>query len=155
GAANFAAIHNLPIVFFCHNNSIAVSTSLEYQTAVPIYHKARAYGFPGVIVDGRDPFAVYEATNKALPRPREHRVPTAIEAVVDRPDPPTTAIGVELRTGQEKEAMQGRDPLERMRRFLLSHEAQELCGIAWSEDQDRTLKAQLEQEVRSAAELHT
>jgi len=154
GAANFAAIHNIPIVFFCHNNSIAVSTSLAYQTAVPIYHKARAYGFPGVIVDGRDPFAVYEATKKALRRAREHRVPTLIEAVVDRLDPHTTAIGVEQRTEPEKEAMQSRDPLERMRRFLLSQEAQGLCGIAWSEDQDRALQAQLAQEVRAAVELH-
>jgi TPP-dependent pyruvate/acetoin dehydrogenase alpha subunit len=34
GAANFAAIHHLPIVFFCHNNGVAVSTPLACQTAV-------------------------------------------------------------------------------------------------------------------------
>src|SRR6266705_4592879 len=90
GAANFAAIHHLPIVFFCLNNSIAVSTSLAYQTAVPIYRKAMAYGFPGIVVDGRDPFAVYDATQRALRRARETRGPTLIEALVDRLDPHTT-----------------------------------------------------------------
>src|SRR5215468_7206248 len=53
GAANFAAIHHLPIVFFCHNNGVAVSTPLACQTAVPLYRKAMAYGFPGIVVDGR------------------------------------------------------------------------------------------------------
>jgi TPP-dependent pyruvate/acetoin dehydrogenase alpha subunit len=42
GAANFAAIHHIPIVFCCHNNGVAVSTPLAAQTAVPIYQKARA-----------------------------------------------------------------------------------------------------------------
>src|SRR5437870_1486263 len=54
GAANFAAIHHLPIVFFCHNNGVAVSTPLACQTDVPLYRKAIAYGFPGIVVDGRD-----------------------------------------------------------------------------------------------------
>jgi 2-oxoisovalerate dehydrogenase E1 component len=155
GAANFAAIHKIPVVFFCHNNGVAVSTSLACQTAVPIYRKARAYGFPGVIVDGRDPFAVYDATQKALRRAREKRVPTLIEAVIDRLDPHTTAIGVDQRTEPEKEAMQRRDPLKRMRHFLLSQEAQALCGVEWSEDKDLALQARLEQEVRSAVETHT
>jgi len=95
GAANFAAIHHIPIVFFCQNNGVDVSTPLAAQTAVPIYQKARAYGFSGVIVDSRDPFAVYDAMQKALRRARDHRGPTLIEAVVDRLDPHTTAIGVE------------------------------------------------------------
>jgi TPP-dependent pyruvate/acetoin dehydrogenase alpha subunit/pyruvate/2-oxoglutarate/acetoin dehydrogenase E1 component len=154
GAANFAAIHHLPIVFFCHNNGVAVSTPLVAQTAVPIYQKARAYGFPGVLVDGRDPFAVYDATQKALRRARDHRGPTLIEAVVDRLDPHTTAIGVEQRTTQEIADMQRRDPLHRMRRFLLSPEAHALCDVVWSDAQDRALQAQLEEEVRAAVDIH-
>jgi len=155
GAANFAAIHHLPIVFFCHNNGVAVSTPLACQTAVPIYTKARAYGFPGVIVDGRDPFAVYEATRKALRRAREKRLPTLIEAVVDRLDPHTTAIGVDQRTAPEQAAMQCRDPLARMRHFLLSPETYALCGVEWSQAQDLALHAQLAQEVRAAVDTHT
>ena len=152
GAANFAAIHHIPIVFFCHNNGIAVSTPLAAQTAAPIYQKARAYGFPGVIVDGRDPFAVYDATQKALRRARDHRGPTLIEAVVDRLDPHTTAIGVEQRSAEETTDMQSRDPLHRMQRFLLSPEAYALCGVEWSDAQDCALHAQLEEEVRAAVD---
>jgi len=154
GAANFAAIHHIPLVFFCHNNGVAVSTPLARQTAVPIYQKARAYGFPGVLVDGRDPFAVYDATQKALRRARDHRGPTLIEAVVDRLDPHTTAIGVEQRTTQETADMQRRDPLHRLQRFLLSPEAHTLCGVVWSEAQDRALHTQLGEEVRAAVDTH-
>ena len=121
---------------------------------MPIYAKARAYGFPGVIVDGRDPFAVYEATQKAVRRARDKRLPTLIEAVVDRLDPHTTAIGVEQRTAEETTAMQGRDPLRRMQRFVLSPDASTLCGVEWADAQDRALHAQLEEEIRAAVDPH-
>src|SRR4029434_1492141 len=99
-------------------------------------------------------FAVYDATQKALRRARETRGPTLIEALVDRLDPHTTAIGVDQRTAQEIEDMQHRDPLQRMRRFLLSSEAHAFCGVVWSEAQDLALQARLEDEVRAAVDTH-
>src|SRR5688500_965260 len=49
---NFAAVFRAPVVFFCQNNQWAISVPLSAQTAAPIWKKAEAYGFPGVLVDG-------------------------------------------------------------------------------------------------------
>jgi len=50
--------------------------------------------------------------------------------------------------------MQRRDPLHRMQRFLFSPEAHALCGVVWSDAQDRALHAQLEEDVRATVDTH-
>ncbi|MDY7081292.1 MAG: thiamine pyrophosphate-dependent enzyme, partial [Halobacteria archaeon] len=53
---NFAGVFSTPTVFFCENNSWAISLPRERQTAsATIAQKAVAYGFEGVVVDGNDP----------------------------------------------------------------------------------------------------
>jgi 2-oxoisovalerate dehydrogenase E1 component subunit alpha len=42
--------------------------------------RAAGYGFPGVVVDGNDVLAVYEATREAVKRARRGLGPTLIEA---------------------------------------------------------------------------
>jgi len=80
-AMNFAGIHRLPIVFFCENNCWAISTPLSLQVPIPNFaDRAAGYGFPGVVVDGMDVLAVYEATKEAVERARRGEGPTFIEA---------------------------------------------------------------------------
>ena len=62
----WAAVFNAPIVFFCQNNQWAISEPLERQTRVPLYQRARGFGFPGVRVDGNDVLACYAVTRQAL-----------------------------------------------------------------------------------------
>lgn len=70
-AMNFAGVYQLPCVFFCQNNQYAISVPIREQTASDtIAQKAIAYGFPGVLVDGNDIFAVYTAVNDAVERAR-------------------------------------------------------------------------------------
>ncbi|MCL0028568.1 thiamine pyrophosphate-dependent dehydrogenase E1 component subunit alpha [Dehalococcoidia bacterium] len=88
---NFAAVHNLPIIFFCENNRYAISVPLSRQMAVDsIAVRAEGYGMPGVTVDGRDIKAVYEATREAVLRARQGQGPTLIEAMVERYLPHTS-----------------------------------------------------------------
>lgn len=78
---NFAAVHRLPIVFLCENNEWAISTPLAKQMADPDIHKrAPGYGLPGIVVDGMDPVACYEAVDAALARARSGGGPTLVEA---------------------------------------------------------------------------
>ncbi|WP_308253490.1 thiamine pyrophosphate-dependent enzyme [Pseudonocardia sp. ICBG601] len=53
----WAAAYDAPLVFFCQNNQWAISVPAERQTRVPLYQRARGYGFPGVRVDGNDVLA--------------------------------------------------------------------------------------------------
>ncbi|MBV9149028.1 MAG: thiamine pyrophosphate-dependent dehydrogenase E1 component subunit alpha [Candidatus Eremiobacteraeota bacterium] len=78
---NFAAVHQLPIVFLCENNEWAISTPQRMQMAIKdIYRKAEGYGIPGAGVDGFDPIACYAAARDALNRARDGGGPTLLEA---------------------------------------------------------------------------
>ena len=63
---NFAGVWKSPVVFLCQNNGYAISCPSSGQTASESYAiKGEAYGIPGVIVDGQDVEAVYDATHTA------------------------------------------------------------------------------------------
>src|SRR5579859_545218 len=76
----WAPVFNAPVVFFCQNNQWAISEPLEKQSRIPLYQRARGFGFPGVRVDGNDVLACYAVTKKALQAAREGQGPTLIEA---------------------------------------------------------------------------
>jgi pyruvate dehydrogenase E1 component alpha subunit len=118
-AWNFAAVFGAPVVFFCQNNQWAISVPLSQQTVAPIWRKADAYGFPGVLVDGNDVLAVYQVTKEAAERARTDGVPTLIEALTYRLGPHSTADDAgRYQPKDQVEEWRTRDPLERYARFL-------------------------------------
>jgi len=91
-AMNFAAVFRTPAIIVCQNNQVALSTPSVRQTASATFAiKAKAYGMPGVRVDGGDVLAVFEATREAVERARSGGGPTLIEAVSYRAAPHATA----------------------------------------------------------------
>jgi len=58
----WASVFNAPVVFFCQNNQWAISEPLEKQSRIPLYQRARGFGFPGLRVDGNDVLACYAVT---------------------------------------------------------------------------------------------
>ena len=68
---NFAGIHKLPVVWYCENNKYAISVPLSKQMAVKdVAVRAAAYGFEGVVVEGNDVLACYEASKAAVDKAR-------------------------------------------------------------------------------------
>ena len=79
-AANMAALYKLPALFVCENNGYGEYTAqANHQAIVDVADRAAGYGMPGVIVDGMDAVAVYEATAAALERARSGGGPTLLE----------------------------------------------------------------------------
>jgi acetoin:2,6-dichlorophenolindophenol oxidoreductase subunit alpha len=79
-AANLSAVWDLPIVFVCETNQYAGAQRFEERFKIKnVADRAAAYGMPGVIVDGNDVTAVFEATRQALERARAGSGPTLIE----------------------------------------------------------------------------
>jgi 2-oxoisovalerate dehydrogenase E1 component alpha subunit len=77
---NFAGIHRLPVIFVCENNHYAISVPQTKQMAIgDVAERAAGYGFPGVVVDGNDVLACYEAMKQAHERARAGEGPTLIE----------------------------------------------------------------------------
>lgn len=117
---NFAAIHQLPVIFFCENNSYAISVPLKKQMAIgSIADRAKGYGFPGISVDGNDPLAVYQATKEAHERVRRGEGPMLIEARTYRLVPHSTDDDDRrYRSREEVEAWKKRDPIDRFKGYL-------------------------------------
>jgi len=79
-ALNWASVFHLPMVVICENNQYAYSTPLARQMRIEhVADRAAGYGMPGVIVDGNDFCAVYEAVTQAVERARAGGGPTLIE----------------------------------------------------------------------------
>jgi pyruvate dehydrogenase E1 component alpha subunit len=116
----FASVFNAPVVFFCQNNQWAISEPLERQSRVPLFERARGFGFPGVRVDGNDVFACLAVTRKAMQAAREGQGPTLIEAFTYRMGAHTTTDDpTRYRLAAELEAWKLKDPLERVKAYLV------------------------------------
>jgi pyruvate dehydrogenase E1 component alpha subunit/2-oxoisovalerate dehydrogenase E1 component alpha subunit len=144
---NFAGVWRVPCVIVCQNNQWAISVPAERQTASrTIAVKARAYGMPGVRVDGNDFLAVYGVIRGAIERARAGEGPTFIEAVTYRVGPHSTSDDpARYRTAAEEQAWAAKDPVDRLRRHL--------TGLGQLSDaMDTALDAELSGELAAAIE---
>ena len=121
-AANLAGLWKLPAIFLCENNLYGEGTPQDKQAPIAdLARRAESYGFPGVIVDGNDVLAVYEAVSEAAARARKGDGPTMVEAKTYRyrghyeGDPQIYRKPGELETWRE------RDPVAAFRRRLLDN----------------------------------
>jgi TPP-dependent pyruvate/acetoin dehydrogenase alpha subunit len=82
---NFAALKQIPIVYFCENNFYSVQSPLvTRQPARDIRTWAASHGLPAVAVDGVNVLAVRHAVAEAVTRARSGGGPTFIEVPVYR-----------------------------------------------------------------------
>jgi pyruvate dehydrogenase E1 component alpha subunit len=121
-AANLAGVQKAPVVLFLQNNGWAISVPTTTQTAAASFaDRGPGYGLPGVRVDGNDLLAVYEVTKAAAERARRGGGPTLIEAVTYRLNVHNTADHPRrYRSEEDETAARAREPLARLRRYLLS-----------------------------------
>jgi len=141
-ALNMAAVHEVPVIFFCRNNGYAISTpSIEQFAADGVAPRAFGYRMHVIRVDGNDILAVYAATREARRIAVEHNQPVLIEAMSYRlaahssSDDPSG-----YRSKKEEEAWREKDPILRMQRWLID------LGW-WSEDEEKALQESLRREV--------
>jgi pyruvate dehydrogenase E1 component alpha subunit len=146
-AMNFAGVFQAPIVFVCVNNQWAISVPRSRQTrAKTLAHRALAYGFPGVQVDGNDLLAVFAATREAMALARQGGGPTLIEAVTYRLTGHSTADDpAKYRSDAEVREWEGKEPLPRFRRYLAAK------GVV-DDALHQRLEAEVDAEVRAAIE---
>jgi pyruvate dehydrogenase E1 component alpha subunit len=122
-AVNMASIWSLPIVYVLEANGWGISFSTEDAiNLTDLSERAKAYGIPGVSIDGYDPLAVYEAAEAAVARARRGEGPSLLVCVAPRirgheeGDPQT------YRPKEDIEEAKRNDPLPRYRSLLLDNE---------------------------------
>jgi pyruvate dehydrogenase E1 component alpha subunit len=120
---NFAALKQLPVIYFCENNFYSVQSPLatRQHPARVVWKWAASYGMPAVHVDGTNVLAVYEAVKDAVRRARAGGGPTFIEAPLYRFRAHGGA-GDDSKTGYrdvaEREAWEPHCPIKTYREFL-------------------------------------
>jgi pyruvate dehydrogenase E1 component alpha subunit len=108
------------MLYICENNMYAANTAAAATHAMPdVAGRAAGYGIPGVVVDGNDVFAVYQAANAAVDRARSGGGPTLIECKTYRWRGHTERRGqADSRDRAEVEAWQRKDPIALIERRL-------------------------------------
>jgi pyruvate dehydrogenase E1 component alpha subunit/2-oxoisovalerate dehydrogenase E1 component alpha subunit len=144
-AMNFAGVWKVPCVLVCQNNHWSISVPAERQTASKTFAvKARAYGLPGVRVDGNDLLAMCSALQAALDRARSGGGATFIEAVTYRMGPHSTSDDPSrYRSQAEVDSWAAKDPLKRLRDHLVRLNL--VSGAS-----DAALEAELTAEIAAA-----
>jgi len=119
-AANQAGVWKLPVIFFCENNLYGEGTAMHRCTPIDdLAIRAQGYGFPGVIVDGNDVLAVYEAVKVAIDRANRGEGPTFIEAKTYRHRGHYEGDPQVYRTQEEIQSWQKKDPIIGFRNKLI------------------------------------
>ena len=147
---NMAAAWDLPCIYVIENNLYGISVDIRDVTNTPdLAVRAQAYNIPGVVVDGMDVAAVYEAAKKAVERARKGEGPTLIECKTYRwqghhvGDPATYR---KRRSETEKEDWMKKDPIPALKEAVLK------AGIAEEEDFAK-LDRMIEDEIQAAVQF--
>jgi len=114
-AANMASLYKLPVIFVCENNGYGEYTpQANHQAIVDVADRAPGYGMPGVVVDGMDTVAVYEAAGEAIARARAGDGPTLLECKTYRyfDHVGVRGMGLTYRTDEEVEEWKKKDPID-------------------------------------------
>ena len=122
-AMNLASVFGLPVVFVAENNQFAEYTRQSlHQNIESIAERASAYGMPGVVVDGNDVMAVYEATFEAVSRARAGNGPTLLECKTYRIKGHSMGDAEGYRTPEEVKEwlVDEKDPIKRYEGLLMS-----------------------------------
>jgi pyruvate dehydrogenase E1 component alpha subunit len=121
---NLAALWKLPVIFVCENNQFAVTTS--YKDSVSVDHvsdRASAYGMPGLLVDGQDALAMYEATEQAVIRARSGEGPSLIEGLTYRYEDHSLGLAAvrrgAYRTDEEVDKWKKQDPIDLLKEKMI------------------------------------
>ena len=148
-AVNFAAIHQLPVVFIVENNQYAISVPQDKQMAVSsAADKACGLGLNGIEVDGTQMFEVYEAVSEAVESARKGKGPSVIEAKMYRLTPHSSDDDDRsYRTREEVEKFKKQDPLIVMKNQLIE---QGLITEEEYEDLEGKAKKMVDEAVEAA-----
>jgi pyruvate dehydrogenase E1 component alpha subunit len=121
---NMAAIWKLPVIWVIENNLMAWHTPFADSSPLEdLADMSKAYNMPGVVVDGMDVVAVYEAIQPAVERARAGKGPSLIECKTYRFRPHSEGrpdvLHNEPRLEEEIEKWKKRDPVKLFREKLL------------------------------------
>jgi pyruvate dehydrogenase E1 component alpha subunit len=118
-SVNLASIWKLPVLYFCENNTYGMSMHVSRSINLnDLSERAKAYGIPGISIDGNDVFAVYDAVRSARQHVKRNG-PELIIANTYRTKGHSKSDANRYRTKEEIAEWEAKCPIKRMRARLL------------------------------------
>lgn len=146
-ALNLAAVWNLPVVFICENNQYGMSGPVKDMVKIEdISDRAKAYGFPGVTIDGNDMIEVMNTTQEAVDRARGGQGPTLIEMKTYRWKGHSKSDARLYRTREEEKEWRERDPIKRFKDALIE-------ANVFTEDDAAALKQESKTDIENSVKF--
>lgn len=146
-ALNLAAVWNLPVVFICENNQYGMSGPVKDMVKIEnISERAKAYGFPGVTIDGNDLVEVMNTTQEAVDHARSGNGPTLIEMKTYRWKGHSKSDARLYRTREEEKEWKDKDPIKRFREVLINADV-------FTEEDAENIRQQSKQDIEDAVKF--
>ena len=146
---NFAAVQRAPLIVVLENNLWAYSTPTYLQARITDYaDRAKAYGIPGIIVDGNDAVAVYDTTRRAAEMCRAGEGPILIEAKTFRRKGHAQHDPASYVPDWMRKEWEAKDPILRYEKYLTENKL-------WTGKEKNEILARIDRELekeREAAE---
>ena len=144
---NMAALWDLPLVFIIENNQYGMGTSVSRAAAGrALADRGKAYGIPGMQVDGMNVLTVREAGAEAMAYCRAGKGPYILEMQTYRYRGHSMSDPAKYRTREEVDAMRKqRDPIDTLREILTAE------GV--ENDKIKTIDAEVKAVVSKAADF--
>ncbi len=119
---NWAGVHNLPFICLVQNNIYAISVPMDQQMAIiDVADRAVGYGLEGIVVDGNDILATYDAMKRAAQRAYSGQGATLVEAKTYRITPHSSDDDDRsYRSREEVELWKHKDPIQRFQNVLMA-----------------------------------
>jgi pyruvate dehydrogenase E1 component alpha subunit len=146
-ALNLAACWKLPALAICVNNHYAISVCFEDSCATDdIAARATGYGIPGLVVDGNDVMAVYEAVSETAKSIRAGKGPALLELKTRRYKGHFEGDPQSYKTSEEAAEEMKNDPIPKFANQLIEQE------IA-TEEKLKSIEEEAQKELQEAIEF--
>lgn len=121
-ALQFAALHQLPIIYLVQDNDWGISVSSDEARTMNAYEYAAGFkGIHRVQVDGSDFEASYRCMQECINRVRKERIPILVHAKVPLLGHHTSGVRKEwYRTKEDLEKHEAKDPAPQLYKKLLA-----------------------------------
>ena len=146
-ALNLAACWKLPALAICVNNQYAISVCFDDACAIEdIAARSSGYGIPGLVVDGNDVMAVYEAISETVKSIRDGKGPALLELKTRRFKGHFEGDPQSYKTPDEIEDEMKNDPIPIFAKQLLEQEIT-------TEEKLKAIEEEVQKELQEAIEF--
>lgn len=144
---NMAALWSLPVVFVVENNRYAMGTAQHRGAAGELHERGKAYGIPGIQVDGMDVLKVREAALEAVEHARSGKGPIILEMMTYRYRGHSMSDPAKYRSKEEVQDFRSKhDPIETLKSLMLEEKI-------FTEEEAKALDKEVKAIVADAAEF--